>query len=80
MIVKRKHQPSSKFNGHNCNIKKWSHFSIEHIVVNIDYIKRIEDAHSTVYNPKVQFIQTEDNTEDNDTLILFKQVRYKLNK
>lgn len=48
---------------------------------NQDYtidIKGLEDAHSTDYKPKVQFVQTEDDTEDNENVTMFKQVRYKV--
>ena len=38
-------------------------------------IKDIKDAHRTDYKPKVQLIQTKDDTEDGD-IITFKQVRY----
>ena len=38
-------------------------------------IKDLKDAHRTDYNPKVQLIQTTDDTEDGD-IIVFKQVRY----
>ena len=38
-------------------------------------IQGIKDAHRTDYKPKVQLIQTNDDTEDGD-IITFKQVRY----
>ncbi|WP_429974271.1 hypothetical protein [Enterococcus sp. AZ163] len=38
-------------------------------------IERLEDAHSTDYKSKVQFYQTEDDTENNENVTLFKQVR-----
>lgn len=42
-------------------------------------IKGIKDAHRTDYNPKVQLLQTNDDTEDGD-IVTFKQVRYTVNK
>ena len=42
-------------------------------------IKDLKDAHRTDYNPKVQLIQTADDTEDGD-IVTFKQVRYKVNQ
>lgn len=39
-------------------------------------IEGLEDAHPTDYKSKVQFYQTEDDTEDNENVTLFKQVRY----
>lgn len=41
-------------------------------------IEGIEDAHPTDYKPKVQFVQTEDDSEDNLNHTMFKQVRYKV--
>ena len=38
-------------------------------------IQDIKDAHRTDYNPKVQLMQTKDDTEDGD-IVTFKQVRY----
>ncbi|WP_077618236.1 hypothetical protein [Bacillus sinesaloumensis] len=38
-------------------------------------IKDIKDAHRTDYKPKVQLIQTKDDTVDGD-VVTFKQVRY----
>ena len=38
-------------------------------------IKDIKDAHRTDYKPKVQLMQTKDDTEDGD-IVTFKQVRY----
>ncbi len=43
------------------------------------YIKGIKDAHRTDYNPKVQLLQTTDDTENGD-IVTFKQVRYKVEK
>ncbi|TKI72816.1 hypothetical protein FC756_00560 [Lysinibacillus mangiferihumi] len=42
-------------------------------------IMDIEDAHRTDYKPKVQLLQTLDDTEDGD-IATFKQVRYKVEK
>lgn len=42
-------------------------------------IMDIEDAHRTDYKPKVQLLQTIDDTEDGD-IVTFKQVRYKVEK
>lgn len=42
-------------------------------------IMDIEDAHRTDYKPKVQLLQTTDDTEDGD-IVTFKQVRYKVEK
>ncbi len=50
---------------------------------NQDYsidIKGLKDAHSTDYKPKVQFVQTKDDIEDNENVTMFKQVRYKVAK
>lgn len=38
-------------------------------------IKGIKDAHRIDYEPKVQLLQTTDDTEDGD-IVIFKQVRY----
>ena len=38
-------------------------------------IKDVKDAHRTDYKPKVQLMQTKDDTEDGD-IVTFKQVRY----
>jgi len=38
-------------------------------------IKGIKDAHRTDYKPKVQLMQTKDDTENGD-IVTFKQVRY----
>lgn len=38
-------------------------------------IKGIKDAHRTDYKPKVQLLQTKDDTENGD-IVNFKQVRY----
>ena len=38
-------------------------------------IEGIKDAHRTDYKPKVQLLQTKDDTEDGD-IVTFKQVRY----
>ncbi len=42
-------------------------------------IKDIEHAHRTDYKPKVQLLQTKDDTQDGDT-VTFKQVRYTVKK
>ena len=42
-------------------------------------IKDIKDAHRTDYKPKVQLLQTTDDTEDGD-IVVFKQVRYTVEK
>ena len=42
-------------------------------------IKGIKDAHRTDYMPKVQLLQTNDDTQDGD-IVTFKQVRYTVNK
>ena len=42
-------------------------------------IKGIKDAHRTDYMPKVQLMQTKDDTEDGD-IVTFKQVRYTVNE
>ncbi|MGE7625394.1 hypothetical protein ACQKMD_21065 [Viridibacillus sp. NPDC096237] len=42
-------------------------------------IKGIKDAHRTDYKPKVQLMQTKDDTEDGD-IVTFKQVRYTVKK
>ncbi|MEK5068689.1 hypothetical protein [Sporosarcina sp. FSL K6-1508] len=42
-------------------------------------IKGIKDAHKTGYKPKVQLLQTTDDTENGD-IITFKQVRYTVEK
>ena len=42
-------------------------------------IKGIKDAHRTDYMPKVQLLQTNDDTEDGD-IVTFKQVRYTVNE
>ncbi|MEO4054785.1 hypothetical protein [Solibacillus sp. CAU 1738] len=42
-------------------------------------IKGIKDAHLTDYKPKVQLIQTKDDTENGD-IVTFKQVRYTVKK
>ena len=42
-------------------------------------IKDVTDAHRTDYSPKVQLIQTNDDTENGD-IVTFKQVRYEVNK
>lgn len=42
-------------------------------------IEGIQDAHRTDYNPKVQLMQTNDDTEDGD-IVTFKQVRYTVKK
>ncbi|MFS0783079.1 hypothetical protein [Bacillus sp. 1P06AnD] len=42
-------------------------------------IKNVKDAHRTDYEPKVQLMQTEDDTENGD-IITFKQVRYTVEK
>ncbi|MGU3371260.1 hypothetical protein [Bacillus mycoides] len=42
-------------------------------------IKGIKDAHRTDYKPKVQLLQTKDDTEDGD-MVSFKQVRYTVEK
>lgn len=42
-------------------------------------IMEIEDAHRTDYKPKVQLLQTKDDTEDGD-IVTFKQIRYKVEK
>lgn len=42
-------------------------------------IKGVKDAHRTDYEPKVQLMQTEDDTENGD-IVTFKQVRYTVEK
>ncbi|MGE7931603.1 hypothetical protein [Viridibacillus arvi] len=42
-------------------------------------INGIKDAHRTDYKPKVQLLQTTDDTEDGD-IVTFKQVRYTVKK
>lgn len=42
-------------------------------------IKGIKDAHRTDYKPKVQLMQTKDDTENGD-IVTFKQVRYTVEK
>ncbi len=42
-------------------------------------IKGIKDAHRTDYKPKVQLLQTKDDTENGD-MVNFKQVRYTVEK
>lgn len=42
-------------------------------------ITNIENAHLTDYKPKVQLLQTMDDTEDGE-IVTFKQVRYKVKK
>ena len=42
-------------------------------------IKGIKDAHRTDYKPKVQLMQTKDDTENGD-IVTFKQVRYTVKK
>ncbi|MFJ9462630.1 hypothetical protein [Viridibacillus arvi] len=42
-------------------------------------INGIKDAHRTDYKPKVQLLQTLDDTEDGD-IVTFKQVRYTVKK
>ncbi|MCH7323128.1 hypothetical protein LZ480_14715 [Solibacillus sp. MA9] len=42
-------------------------------------IKGIKDAHRTDYMPKVQLMQTKDETENGD-IVTFKQVRYSVEK
>ena len=42
-------------------------------------IMEIEDAHRTDYKPKVQLLQTVDDTEDGE-IVTFKQIRYKVEK
>ena len=42
-------------------------------------ITEIEDAHRTDYKPKVQLLQTVDDTEEGD-IVTFKQIRYKVEK
>ncbi|MFE6169586.1 hypothetical protein ACFVP8_17205 [Viridibacillus arvi] len=42
-------------------------------------INGIKDAHRTDYKPKVQLLQTIDDTEDGD-IVTFKQVRYTVKK
>ncbi|MDJ1474466.1 hypothetical protein QBX67_03280 [Bacillus sp. LS15-K4] len=42
-------------------------------------IKDIEHAHRTDYKPKVQLLQTKDDTQDGD-MVTFKQVRYTVKK
>ena len=42
-------------------------------------IKDIKDAHRTDYKPKVQLLQTKDDTENGD-MVNFKQVRYTVEK
>ncbi|WP_028411189.1 hypothetical protein [Bacillus sp. 123MFChir2] len=42
-------------------------------------IKGIKDAHRTDYKPKVQLLQTKDDTENGD-MVTFKQVRYTVEK
>ncbi|MEI4828835.1 hypothetical protein WAX78_15190 [Bacillus sp. FJAT-53711] len=42
-------------------------------------IKGIKDAHRTDYKPKVQLLQTKDDTENGD-IVTFKQVRYTVEK
>ncbi|PEB56493.1 hypothetical protein CON65_05645 [Bacillus pseudomycoides] len=42
-------------------------------------IKGIKDAHRTNYKPKVQLLQTKDDTENGD-MVNFKQVRYTVEK
>ena len=42
-------------------------------------IKGIKDAHRTDYKPKVQLLQTKDDTE-NGNIVTFKQVRYTVEK
>ena len=42
-------------------------------------IKDIKDAHRTDYRPKVQLLQTKDDTENGD-MVNFKQVRYTVEK
>ena len=42
-------------------------------------IKGIKDAHRTDYKPKVQLLQTIDDTENGD-IVIFKQVRYTVEK
>ncbi|ETT84255.1 hypothetical protein MKZ08_08035 [Viridibacillus sp. FSL R5-0477] len=42
-------------------------------------INGIKDAHKTDYKPKVQLLQTIDDTEDGD-IVTFKQVRYTVKK
>ncbi|MBE5106075.1 hypothetical protein IGI01_12410 [Bacillus thuringiensis] len=42
-------------------------------------IKGIKDAHRTDYKPKVQLLQTKDDSKDGD-MVTFKQVRYTVEK
>ncbi|MCH4568444.1 hypothetical protein [Bacillus sp. ES1-5] len=42
-------------------------------------IKDIEHAHRTDYKPRVQLLQTKDDTQDGD-MVTFKQVRYTVKK
>ncbi|BCA37453.1 hypothetical protein BwiPL1_58350 (plasmid) [Bacillus wiedmannii] len=42
-------------------------------------IKGIKDSHRTDYKPKVQLLQTKDDTENGD-IVNFKQVRYTVEK
>lgn len=42
-------------------------------------INGIKDAHRTDYKPKIQLLQTKDDTENGD-IVIFKQVRYTVEK
>ncbi|MEI4803659.1 hypothetical protein ACIGHG_18180 [Bacillus sp. NPDC077411] len=55
------------------------YFNVSLFYKKVLIIKGIKDAHRTDYRPKVQLLQTKDDTENGD-IVNFKQVRYTAEK